>query len=93
MMAGPAGQSSKLQTTSAKKADIENWTFLLAAALYLFGTWAHIPYGGGHIYSDIISVFQDRFCATGTCNIAFPYVHVFVEYPVITGVFIYVMGI
>ena len=93
MMAGPAGQSSKLQTTSAKKADIEKWTFLLAAALYLFGTWAHIPYGGGHIYSDIISVFQDRFCATGTCNIAFPYVHVFVEYPVITGVFIYVMGI
>ena len=91
-MAEPANRPSKLQTLSAKKGDIETWTFLLAGALYVLGMWAHIPYGGGHIYSDIISVFQDRFCAVGTCNIAFPYIHVFVEYPVITGVFIYLMG-
>lgn len=91
-MADPVDRPSKLPMLSAKKGDIETWTFLLAVALYVFGMWAHIPYGGGHIYSDIISVFQDRFCAAGTCNIAFPYLHVFVEYPVITGVFIYLMG-
>jgi hypothetical protein len=69
------------------------WVYLLAAVLYVFSVWEHIPYGGGHIYSDIVSVFQSRFCATGICTLALPYVHVFVEYPVIVGTFIYSMAL
>jgi hypothetical protein len=66
--------------------------YLIAVILYLFGFWEHIPYAGGHIYSDIASVYQNRFCSSGTCTTAFPYIHVFVEYPPITGVFMYLMG-
>jgi hypothetical protein len=72
--------------------DFRTWVYILAGALYVFGMWEHIPYGGGHIYSDIASVFQGRFCSFGPCTTAFPYVHVFVEYPVVTGVFMYTMG-
>ena len=72
--------------------DIHFWVYLIAGAVYLFGVWEHIPYGGGHIYSDIITVYQNRFCPDGICTTALPYAHVFVEYPVITGVFMYLMG-
>ncbi len=68
------------------------WVYLVAAVVYVFSVWEHIPYGGGHIYSDIVSVFQSRFCAAGLCTLALPYVHVFVEYPVIVGMFIYSMA-
>lgn len=66
--------------------------YVIAGVLYLFGVWEHIPYGGGHLYSDIATVFQNRFCPTGPCTLAFPYVHTFIEYPVLTGVFIWAMG-
>ncbi len=69
------------------------WVYLVAAVVYVFSVWEHIPYGGGHIYSDIVSVFQSRFCAAGLCTLALPYVHVFVEYPVIVGMFIYSMAL
>ena len=72
--------------------DFQVWVYLIACALYLFGVWEHIPYGGGHIYSDIVTVYQDRFCLNGVCTSALPYVHVFVAYPVVTGVFMYLMG-
>ena len=73
------------------KIDFQMWVFLIAGALYLFGVWEHIPYGGGHIYSDIATVYQNRFCPE-VCTTALPYVHVFVEYPVVTGLFMYLMG-
>jgi hypothetical protein len=76
-----------------KEHDLRLWVYLIAGLLYVFGVFEHIPYGGGHIYSDIPTVFQTRFCPTGPCYLGFPYVHVFVEYPVITGVFIYTMGV
>jgi len=63
---------------------------LVAAALYLVGVWLHIPYGGGHIYSDIVAVFQTRECA-GTC-LTIPYVNGFVEYPIVVSEFVYAMG-
>jgi hypothetical protein len=69
------------------------WAYYVAAVIYIFSVWEHIPYGGGHIYSDIVTVFQTRFCSTGPCIIALPYVHVFVEYPFIVGMFIYVMAL
>lgn len=67
-----------------------SWVYLVAAILFLLGVWLHIPYGGGHVYSDIVSVFQNRECG-GTC-LTVPYVNGFVEYPIIVSEFIYVMG-
>jgi len=64
--------------------------YLVAAILFLFGVWLHIPYGGGHVYSDIVSVFQNRECG-GTC-LTIPYLNGFVEYPIIVSEFIYAMG-
>ncbi|MDD4985335.1 MAG: hypothetical protein PHQ43_06025 [Dehalococcoidales bacterium] len=72
--------------------DPRTWVYLAAGTVYLFGVWAHIPYGGGHLYSDIVSVFQNRFSQDGAYTTAFPYIDVFVEYPVLTGIFIYLMG-
>ncbi len=93
-MAGSQGSLSRFQSfLGSSKGDLRIWVYLLAAVLYVFGMWEHIPYGGGHIYSDIPTVFQDRFCPAGPCYLAFPYIHVFVEYPVITGIFIYSMGL
>lgn len=73
--------------------DLRIWIYLAAGVLYIFSVWGHIPYGGDNLYSDIPVVFQTRFCPNGICNLALPYVHVFVEYPVVTGVFIYLMGL
>jgi hypothetical protein len=64
--------------------------YLVAAVLFLFGVWLHIPYGGGHIYSDIVAIFQARECA-GAC-LTIPYVNGFIEYPVVVSEFIYAMG-
>jgi hypothetical protein len=64
--------------------------YLMAATLFLFGVWLHIPYGGGRIYSDIVPVFQTRECG-GTC-MTIPYVNGFVEYPIIVSEFVYAMG-
>ncbi len=68
------------------------WVYLLAGALYIFGVWEHIPYGGGHLYSDIVTVYQNRFCHSGPCGTGLPYTNYFVEYPVIVGFFMYAMG-
>ncbi len=64
----------------------------VAALLYLLGVWLHFPYGGGHIYSDIVSVFQVRECPS-TCTLQIPYIQTLVEYPVIVAMFMYAMGI
>jgi hypothetical protein len=64
--------------------------YLVAGILYLVGVWLHIPYGGGHIYSDIPTVFQVRECG-GSC-LTIPYVSGFMEYPIIVSDFIYSMG-
>ena len=84
--------SSRSYLEKLRRIDLQTWVFLLAAVFYLFGVWEHIPYGGGHIYSDIATVYQDRFCANGPCGTGLPYVNYFVEYPVITGFFMYAMG-
>jgi hypothetical protein len=69
-------------------------TLVVAAVLYVVGVWLHFPHGGGHIYSDIPSVFQSRECLE-TCNIipVIPYVNGFIEYPVLVSFFIYAMGL
>lgn len=64
--------------------------YLVTAILFLIGVWLHIPYSGGHIYSDIPTVFQNRECG-GAC-LTVPYVNGFVEYPIVVSEFIYAMG-
>jgi hypothetical protein len=64
--------------------------YIVTAVLFLIGFWLHIPYGGGHIYSDIPTVFQQRECG-GAC-LTIPYVNGFIEYPIIVSEFIYAMG-
>ncbi|HVP22598.1 MAG TPA: hypothetical protein VMS77_01650 [Conexivisphaerales archaeon] len=64
--------------------------YIVTLVLFLIGFWLHIPYGGGHIYSDIPTVFQQRECG-GAC-LTIPYVNGFIEYPVIVSEFIYAMG-
>jgi hypothetical protein len=64
--------------------------YAVAAILFLIGVWLHIPYGGGHIYSDIVTIFQTRECG-GVC-LTIPYVNGFVEYPIIVSEFLYAMG-
>ncbi len=64
--------------------------YLVTAIVFLVGFWLHIPYGGGHIYSDIATLFQQRECG-GAC-LTIPYVNGFVEYPIIVSEFIYATG-
>src|SRR5437879_5848689 len=66
--------------------------YSVAVLLYLFSAWLHFPYGGGHIYSDLVSVFQVRECPSG-CTLQIPYIQTFVEYPVIVAMFMYAMGV
>ncbi len=66
--------------------------FIVAGVLYLLGVWFHIPYGGGHIYSDIVSVFQNRLDNSYFSIQNLPFVNTFVEYPPITSYFMYSMG-
>jgi hypothetical protein len=61
--------------------------------IYALGIWLHVPYGGGHIYSDIVSVFQVRLLNPVFLPQNVPYVNTFIEYPVIVSTFIYVMGL
>jgi hypothetical protein len=70
----------------------EAWLLIAVGLFYLLGVWEHLPYTGGNIYSDIVTVYQNRFCYTGPCGMGLPYVNYFVEYPVISGFFMYAMG-
>ena len=67
---------------------------VIAVALYCVGVWLHIPYGGGKVYSDIVTVFQSREC-TSVCSwpVPLPYVQAFVEYPIGTAFFMYAMAL
>ena len=76
----------------ARFARDDTWLYVIACLFYLLGVWEHLPFSGGHIYSDIVSVYQNRFCYSGSCGTGLPYVNYFVEYPVITGFFMYTMG-
>lgn len=67
-------------------------TLITAAVLYVVGVWLHFPNGGGHIYSDIPTVFRLRECFT-VCHLKIPYVQTFIEYPILVSLFIYIMGI
>ena len=68
-------------------------TLVAAALLYVVGVWLHFPHGGGHIYSDIPTVFQERECLESCSIIPIPYVNGFIEYPVLVSTFIYAMGL
>ncbi|MDV3244462.1 MAG: hypothetical protein LYZ66_04715 [Nitrososphaerales archaeon] len=68
------------------------WTVVLAIALFALGVYMHVPYGGGRVYSDIVTVFQLRECLT-TCRLPVPYIQAFIEYPVVTAMFMYAMGV
>lgn len=72
--------------------DSETWFYVAVGLFYLLGVWEHLPSSGGQIYSDIVTVYQNRFCYFGPCTGGLPYVNYFVEYPVITGFFMYAMG-
>jgi len=62
----------------------------VAALFFLLGIWEH---ANGNIYSDIVAVYRDRFCSATTCVIGgLPYINNFVEYPPLTGFFMYAMG-
>ncbi|HXW37118.1 MAG TPA: hypothetical protein VEJ36_04365 [Nitrososphaerales archaeon] len=65
---------------------------LTAILLYLIGVWFHVPYGGGHVYSDIVTVFQVDLCPNTPCTVPIPYLQAFVEYPIGTAFFMYAMG-
>src|SRR5437016_1254715 len=67
--------------------------YLVALAAYAVGVWLHIPYGGGHVYSDLVTVFQVRECSSGQCVVLIPYIQTFFEYPVVDSMFMYAMGI
>ena len=64
-----------------------------AAPLYLFAVWLHFPYGGGHVYSDLVTVFQDRLGGVYFSPHVLPYVNAFIEYPPLTAYFIYAMAV
>lgn len=66
-------------------------TLIAAAVLYVVGVLLHFPFGGGHIYSDITTVFWLRECG-GSC-LTIPYVNGFIEYPILVSMFIYMMGL
>jgi hypothetical protein len=76
-----------------------------ALALYLIGLWLHLP-NGGNVYNGITEVFQQRICPPSpvssypelpppctVSDISVPYLQSFNEYPVITAVFMYAMGV
>lgn len=66
---------------------------LIAVAVYAIGVWLHIPYGGGRVYSDIVTVFQSRLCPGACTSLPVPYLQAFVEYPIGTSFFMYAMGV
>jgi hypothetical protein len=75
--------------------------YLTALGLYLMGIWLHSP-NGGNVYTDITQVFQERVCPPPpfdylqippTCTLIVPYLQSFNEYPVITSMFMYAMGV
>lgn len=76
--------------------------YLATVVLYVLGAWLHLPYAG-HVYSGLIDVFQSREClnlvegvpsyaqahAGSTCDITIPYIQSFIEYPVLSAMFLY----
>jgi hypothetical protein len=72
------------------------WLFLAAGFLYIVCVWEHIPFGGGTIYSDVVTVFGMRFLefcgSSNPCDLGVPYINNFVEYPVLVGFFMWSMG-
>jgi hypothetical protein len=72
--------------------DLEESSVLLLATLvvFLIGFWLHMPYSGGHIYSDIVSVYQARL---GGFPPKAPYAEAFFEYPVIVAALAYASGL
>jgi hypothetical protein len=72
------------------KNDTETWLYLACGLFYLLGIWEH---SNGGIYTDIVAVYLNRFCTPMPCVASgLPYINYFVEYPPITGFFIYAMG-
>jgi len=68
----------------------ESWLYITACILYLLGVWEH---SSGNIYTDIVGVFVNRFCTPEPCmSHGLPYINFFVEYPPLTGFFMYAMG-
>ena len=65
----------------------------MALLIYALGVWLHIPYGGGHIYSDIVEVFQTQLLQPNFSATNIPYVNTFVEYPLLVSLFMYLMGL
>jgi hypothetical protein len=81
--------SYAILTAKSTRGDV----LLMALLIYAIGVWLHIPYGGGHIYSDIVSVFQSQLLQPNFSATNIPYVNTFVEYPVLVSMFIYLMGL
>lgn len=89
------GSSNFRQQLSNEIQNYSFWIYLAAGALYVAGVWEHLPYSGGHIYSDIVTVFASRFlmfCTNSPCTLGTPYINNFVEYPVLVGFFMWAMG-
>jgi predicted CDP-diglyceride synthetase/phosphatidate cytidylyltransferase len=78
--------------------------YITTTALFLLGVWLHLPYGGGHIYSDLVHIFQNEVCpppengsfyslGSSVCIIRIPYIQSFMEYPVLVSMFVYVNAV
>lgn len=87
------------------EARFKRLAYAVTLVLYVFGVWLHYPNGGGHIYSDIVTVFQTRECPVPTvpayvyapppsgCTLTIPYIQSFNEYPVLVAMFLYVNAV
>lgn len=91
-MGHPLSFKSRISTArSIFERNSETWLYALMGLLYLLGVWAH---ANGNIYTDLSGVFINRFCTPEPCaTTGLPYVNYFVEYPPITGFFIFTMGV
>jgi hypothetical protein len=80
----------KLAIQGSFQQNSETWLYIGVGIFYLLGIWEH---SNGNIYSDIAAVYTNRFCTPGPCiTSGLPYINFFVEYPPLTGFFIYAMG-
>lgn len=80
--------------------------YLTTSILFIAGAWAHLPYPG-HLYSGLSDVFQSREClnlilgapiyvpgqASPSCDVTVPVVQTFIEYPVLSAMFLYVNAV
>jgi hypothetical protein len=104
MTRGPGGRlSDRLARLSDRR--FMALVYLTALALYLIGLWLHLS-NGGNVYNGITDVFQQRICPPPSIDVypqpppsctvsdlSVPYLQSFNEYPVITAMFMYAMGI